>query len=79
MLNCNNLQDSRKEKKLPIKEVFSLLRENVRKQVEVLEKARIDRKLTDEEDEIIQRFREELDRTEKSISKKIDDIKDETR
>ncbi len=47
--------------------------------MEVLEKARIDRKLTDEEDEIIQRFREELDRTEKSISKKIDDIKDETR
>jgi flagellar biosynthesis/type III secretory pathway M-ring protein FliF/YscJ len=58
---------------------FNLLRQNVRKQIKILESAKARRQLTKEEEEIIKHFRQDLDRVEKSVRKEIKDIEKEVK
>lgn len=56
---------------------FNLLREDVRRQVRLLEKTRAGRELTVEEEKIISRLKKDLDETEKLVKKEIKDIEEE--
>lgn len=56
---------------------FDLLKEDIREQVKLLEKAKSKRKLTEEEDKIIKHLKKDLDDAEKFIKKEIKDIERE--
>lgn len=53
---------------------FDLLKEEVRDQIELLEKVKTKRKLTEEEKKIVRQLRKYLDNAEKFIRKEIEDI-----
>lgn len=56
---------------------FDLLKDDMREQIEMLEKTRTRRKLTQEEEKIIERLTSHLDDAEKFIRKEIEDIEKE--
>ena len=58
---------------------FDLLKEDIRKQVKMLEKTRTRRELTEEEDKILKQFKGHLDDAEKFIRKEIEDIEKEVK
>ena len=58
---------------------FNLLRDDVREQIRALEKVRARRKLTEEEEKIIDRFKKNLDDVEEFVDKEMKDIKDEVK
>lgn len=53
---------------------FDRLREDVRKQIKLLERVRTRRELTEEEETIIQRLKKDLDEAEQLVQKEIEDI-----
>jgi len=56
---------------------FDLLREDMRDQIKLLERAKSRRQLTEEEEKIVRRLRKDLDDAERFIRKEIKDIKEE--
>ncbi len=56
---------------------FDLLKEDIREQVKMLEKARTKRQLTEDEDKILKQLKKDLDNAERLVRKEIDDIKKE--
>ena len=65
------------EKALQI--AFNLLKQNVRKQIKMLENAKVRRELTKEEEQIIKQLRQDLDEAEKFVRKEIKDIEKEVK
>lgn len=62
------------EAETALHKAFNLLKEDIREQIEMLEKTRMKRKLTNEEEKIIEELNENLDDAEKFIRKEIEDI-----
>lgn len=62
------------EAEIALHKAFNLLREEIRRQIKMLEKTRMKRKLTNEEEKIIEELNENLDDAEKFIRKEIEDI-----
>lgn len=60
-----------------VEKAFDLLKEDVEDSIHMLEHAKSKRKLTDEEDRIIKRFRDNLSDAEKVIKKEIRDVERE--
>ena len=60
-----------------IEKAFSLLKEDVEDSIHLLEHAKSRRRLTEEEDKIIERFRQNLSDAEKVIKKEIRDVERE--
>lgn len=58
---------------------FDLLREDIREQIKMLEKAKTRRQLTEEEEKIIKQLKRDLDDAEKFIGKEIEDIEKEVK
>lgn len=56
---------------------FDLLKEDIRKQIKMLEKAKTKRELTEEEEKIIKRLTKDLNDAEKLVMKEIEDIEKE--
>ncbi len=56
---------------------FDLLKEAIREQIKMLEKAKTRRQLTEEEEKIIKRLKKDLDDAERSVRKEIEDIEKE--
>lgn len=56
---------------------FDMLREDIKEQIQHIEKAKTMRDLTEEEHRIIQQFKKHLDTAEKFISKEVEDIEKE--
>ncbi len=56
---------------------FDLLKEDIREQIKMLEKAGTKRQLTGEEEKIIKRLKKDLDEAEKFVRKEIEDIEKE--
>ena len=54
---------------------FNMLKDEVRKEVKNLERAKTKRKLTQEEERIIERFSADVDDAERFIEKQIRDVK----
>lgn len=54
---------------------FNLLKEDIQKQIKMLEKTRVKRQLTKEEEKIFKQLKQNLDDTEKFARKEIEDIK----
>ena len=57
-----------------IHKAFDLLKEDIREQVKMLEKAHTKRQLTEEEEKILKKLKSHLDDTEKFIRNEIEDI-----
>ncbi len=60
-----------------VHKAFDLLKEDIREQIKLLERARTMRKLTEEEEKIINRLKKHFDEAEKFIEKEIEDIEKE--
>ena len=58
---------------------FDLLKEVIREQIKMLEKTKTKRQLTEEEEKIIKRLKNDLDDAEKFVRKEIEDIEKEVR
>ena len=56
---------------------FNLLREDIRRQVKLLERTKVKRQLTKAEEEIITRLKQDLDETERIVRKEIEDVEKE--
>jgi len=56
---------------------FDLLKEAIREQIKMLEKAKTKRQLTEEEEKIIKQLKKDLDDAEKFVRKEIEDIEKE--
>lgn len=56
---------------------FDLLKEDIREQIKMLEKARTKRQLTGEEEKIVKQLKKDLDDAEKFVRKEIEDIEKE--
>ncbi len=67
------------EAEVALHKAFDLLRGKMQKQVEMLEKARIQRQLTQEEEEIIKQLKKDLGDIERFVRKEIEDIEKEVR
>ena len=63
-----------REAEQALQNAFDLFKKDVKKQVQWLEKIRIRRQLTEEEEKIIKQLRKDLDDAEKSVRKEIKDI-----
>lgn len=59
---------------MAIHKAFELLKDNVREQIKMLERARTKRELTDEEEKIIRHLRKDLDDAEKFIRKEVEGV-----
>lgn len=70
----NRLRKEVREAERALHNAFDLLKETVREQVKMLEKAKTKRQLTDEEEKIIKQLRRDLDDGEKFIRKEIEDV-----
>lgn len=68
-----------REARSTLHQAFDLLKEDMQKQIKILEKARTKRQLTEEEEKIIKRLKRNLDDAEKLIKKEIEDIEKEVR
>ncbi|PIR70647.1 MAG: hypothetical protein COU46_00530, partial [Candidatus Niyogibacteria bacterium CG10_big_fil_rev_8_21_14_0_10_42_19] len=58
---------------------FDLLKEAIREQIKMLEKAKTKRQLTEEEEKIIKQLKKDLDDAEKFVRKEIEDIEKEVK
>lgn len=63
-----------REAERALHKAFDLLKEKVRDQIELLEKVKTRRKLTEEEEKIVKQLRKDLNDAEKFIRKEIEDI-----
>ena len=68
-----------REAESALHKAFDLLKEDIRKQVKMLEKTSTKRELTEEEDKILKQFKGHLDDAEKFIRKEIEDIEKEVK
>ena len=66
-----------REAETVLHKAFDLLKENIREQIKILEKARSKRQLTEEEEKIIKQLKKNLDDAEKVVRKEIEDIEKE--
>lgn len=73
------LQKKVREAEFALHKAFDLLREDMREQIKMLEKARTKRQLTEEEEKITKRLKKDLDDAEKSVRKEIEGIKKEVK
>lgn len=62
-----------------MREAFSLLRDNMKRQTKLLERVKNKRSLTAEEEHILMKAKKDLDDVEKSLTKEIRDIKKEVK
>ena len=60
-----------------LRRAFDLLRKDIKEQLKLLEKAKTNRQLTEEEDKIIKQLKRDLDRAENIIGKEVEDIEKE--
>ena len=58
---------------------FDLLKEDIRRQIKILERAKIKRELTEEEKELVKRLKKDLEESEKLVKKEIKDIEKEVK
>ncbi len=63
-----------REAESALHKAFDALKEAIREQIKLLEKAKTKRQLTEEEEKIIARLKKDLDDAEKFVKKEIDDI-----
>jgi hypothetical protein len=68
-----------REAERALHKAFDLLKENMQKQVEMLEKARIQRQLTEEEEKILKQLKKDLGDIERVVRKEIRDIEREVK
>lgn len=66
-----------REAEFALHKAFDLLKEDIREQIKMLEKARTKRQLTEEEEKIIKQLKKDLDDAEKFVRKEIEDIEKE--
>jgi hypothetical protein len=71
------LQKEVRETESALHNAFGLLKEDMQKQIKMLEKIRVKRQLTKEEEKIVKRFKRDLDDAEKVVRKEIEDIEKE--
>jgi len=70
------LQKEVREAETSLHKTFDLLREDIREQVKLLERAKSRRDLTNEEERVIKAFKRHLDEAEKFVQKEIKDIEE---
>ncbi|OGY59462.1 MAG: hypothetical protein A3H06_01750 [Candidatus Colwellbacteria bacterium RIFCSPLOWO2_12_FULL_44_13] len=75
----NRLRKETREAESALHKAFNLLRDNIRDQIKMLEKAEVKRQLTKEEERIIKRLKKDLDNAEKFVGKEIGDIEKEVK
>lgn len=63
-----------REAESALHKAFNLLKDDIRKQIKMLEKTRTKRQLTEEEEKIIKQLEKDLDDAEKFVKKEIKDI-----
>jgi len=68
-----------REAERALHKAFDLLKENMQKQVEMLEKARTQRQLTEEEEKIVKQLKKDLGDIERFVRKEIRDIEREVK
>ena len=66
-----------REAEQALHKAFDLLKEAIREQIKMLEKAKSKRQLTEEEEKIIKQLKRDLDDAEKFVKKEIEDIEKE--
>ena len=65
------------EAKNALHKAVDLFKDDIREQIEMLEKTRTKRQLTEEEDKIIKQLKRDLEDVEKFVRKEIEDIEKE--
>ncbi len=75
----NRLRKEVRDAERALHTAFDLLKEDIREQIKVLEKAQTKRQLTEEEEKIIKQLEKDLDDAERFVRKEIDDIEKEVK
>ncbi|MDP2704451.1 MAG: hypothetical protein Q8P01_04525 [bacterium] len=70
----NRLRKEVREAERALHKAFDLLKEAIREQIKMLEKAKTKRQLSEEEEKIISQLKKDLDDAEKFVKKEIEDI-----
>lgn len=68
------IRKENKEAEQALCKAINLLKEDIKEQIELLEKTKSERQLTEEEDKIIKQLKKDVDDAEKFVSKEIEDI-----
>ena len=73
----NELKKEVHEVETVLHQAFDFLKEEIRTQIKIIEKARTKRQLTEDEERLISRLRRDLDAAEKLVRKEIEDVRKE--